>query len=269
LSGAAQAGARDMLGDILTRKAREVTRRQRHRSAALAEPFDDREPAAVAALRRDVGSPLRVIAEIKFRSPSAGSIRPRTAGEHVRVARTYEAAGASAISVLCDRPGFGGSPLDLRRVRGAVSVPLVFKEFVIDPVQVELARAVGADMVLLLVRALSSQRLRELVAVTRQLGMAPLVEAADAEELKAALDTGATLVGVNARDLRTFRVDVEAARRAIAAVPADRVAVLMSGLQDADAFARAADTRADAVLVGEALMRARDPGAALRALRAG
>ncbi|HJL18125.1 MAG TPA: indole-3-glycerol-phosphate synthase, partial [Sandaracinaceae bacterium LLY-WYZ-13_1] len=210
--------------------------------------------------------PPRVVAEVKFRSPSAGEIRRWAAGEGRRVARAYERAGASAISVLCDRAGFGGSPLELRRVAGAVSVPLLFKEFVLDPIQVELARRVGASMVLLLVRAMGDEALRAMVAACRAAGLAPVVEAADEAEMERALATGARIVGINARDLSTFRVDPARAARAVRNVPESRVAVYMSGVSSPDELARVAATRADAVLVGSGLMRAPDPGRRLAEL---
>jgi indole-3-glycerol phosphate synthase len=206
-----------------------------------------------------------VIAEIKLRSPSAGLIRPRHPGLVAAIAREYEAGGASAISVLCDGPGFGGSPLDLRRAASAVSVPLLFKEFVLDPIQVELARRAGAHMVLLLVRALEPALLHDLVDEVLRYGMAPVVEAADEAELETALATRATLIGVNARDLRTFRVDPERARRAIGRIPEGRVAVHMSGITSADDLRAVADSRADAALIGEGLMRAEAPAETLRA----
>jgi indole-3-glycerol phosphate synthase len=262
----------DYLGPILTRKRRENTRRHAHaalarlRDAASGDTGDDdRGARAIAALRRGAATAPRVIAEIKLRSPSAGVIRSREPGGLQAIARSYEAAGAAAVSVLCDGAGFGGSPLDLRRVRQAVSAPLLFKEFVLDPIQVRLARAVGADMVLLLVRALPPDELEALCGEIVRHGMAPVVEAADQAELEIALRTTAQIIGVNARDLRTFQVDPERARRAIAKIPAQRVAVHMSGIGSAEALAQLGSSRADAVLVGEALMRAPSPGDRLRA----
>lgn len=255
---------RDYLAEIVARKWRELARRRRHLTLAVSglaavPPDPDRGALALRALRRPPGAAPRVIAEVKFRSPSAGPIRPRRRGEAVSVARSYVRGGAAAVSVLADGPGFGGSPLDVRRVSQAVEAPVLFKEFVLDPLQVELARAMGASLVLLLVRALEDAALRELVAAIREAGMEPVVEAADAAELDRALGTGATVVGVNARDLRTFQVDVEAAGRILAAAPPDRVAVFMSGVHGREAFRRVAAGRADAVLIGEGLMRAADP----------
>ena len=181
-----------------------------------------------------------------------------------RIARDYVTAGASAVSVLCDGAGFGGTPLDVRRVVQAVQAPVLFKEFVLDPIQIALARALGAHMVLLLVRALGPESLQALVLETLRLGMAPVVEAADPDELGLALATGATIIGINARDLRTFRVDAEAAARVIALIPEGRIAVHMSGVGSAEDLARVAAGRADAVLIGGALMQAPEPGDQLR-----
>ncbi len=264
--------APDYLSPILERKRREVERRKRHAAHARTalirvEVPIDRGAAAVAALRRESGASLRVIAEIKRRSPSAGLLRARTRGDVAELAQAYARGGAAAVSVLCDGPGFGGSPLDVRRAANAVTLPILFKEFVLDESQIQLARLLGAHMVLLLVRALRPERLRALVDATLAHGLAPVVEAANLRELETALSTRARIVGVNARDLRTFRVDGEAASEALAIVPSDRVAVHMSGVRDAHELARVANGRADAVLIGEGLMRAEDPTRKLRELR--
>lgn len=259
---------RDFLGEILVRKRAEVERRRRRgfRPSYRAEP--GLGEAAVAALKRPGGEPPRVIAEVKLASPSAGELRRREPGIVQRIARSYVDAGAAAVSVLCDAPGFRGSPLDLRRAAQSVAAPVLFKEFVLDPLQIELARALGAHLVLLLVRALSPAELEALIRATRHLGMEPVVEAADSQELDVALGSGARIVGVNARDLRTFQVDPRAARAAVDRVPSDRVAVHMSGIRTRDDFAEVAESRADAVLIGESLMRAEDPGGRLRELLA-
>lgn len=259
----------DLLAPILDRKRRENLRRARHRALcdlSAWPPGEDRGDAAVAGLRR-AGQPLpRIIAEVKFASPSEGAIRPRTPGEAARVARAYVDGGASALSVLCDRAGFGGSPLELRRIAAEARVPVLFKEFVLDPLQIDLARAVGASLVLLLVRALSQAKLAELVERCRVRGLEPVVEAADEAEVQRALDTGARVVGVNARDLSTFRMDPALAVRAIESIPQSRVAVYMSGVSSPEELSRVSAGRADAVLIGTALMRAPDPGQRLAEL---
>jgi indole-3-glycerol phosphate synthase len=259
----------DYLSDILERKRRENQRRRRHAArmrTVRRNPEPQRGERATEALRRSLGGPPSVIAEVKFRSPSAGEIRPRRRGEGVRVASSYERGGASVISVLADGPGFGGSPLLVRRVAKAVDLPVLYKGFVLDPIQVDLAFDVGASLVLLLVRALDDSELSALIAHTRALGMEPVVEAASPAEVDRAVALGSTLVGVNARDLSNFRVDREAARSCIARIPADRVAIFMSGIHTADDLREIARGRADAVLIGEGLMRAEDPGARLAEL---
>jgi len=241
----------EFLDRILERKRVEIGRRKRHERqlAALVEAAGERQERGTFAIERlrraSTDAVPKVIAEIKRRSPSAGEIRKRELGDIARIARGYAAGGASAVSVLCDGPGFGGSVLDLRRATRAIDVPVLFKEFVLDPLQIELARVSGAHMVLLLVRALTPDELHE-------------------HELSVALATDATIVGVNARDLRTFRVDPAYARRVLDVIPSERVAVLMSGITSAEQLSALAGSRADAVLVGEGLMRASDPGARLR-----
>ncbi len=209
------------------------------------------------------GPGTHLIAEVKRRSPSAGAIAG--ADDAVARARAYAAGGASAISVLCEPHWFGGSVEDLRAVRAAVAVPVLAKEFVVDARQLDLLRAAGADLVLLLAVLHPARRLARLVDAARDLGLEPLVEAHDARELDAALATGARLIGINNRDLRTLDVDPERAVRLRDAIPGDRLAVAESGVHDPATISRWRATGFDAALVGEALMRAADPTAAARA----
>ena len=260
----------DHLARIVERKAVEIERRLRRRAAfeALARRAPPADKWAATALRREPGQPPKVIAEIKLRSPSAGQIRARKPGELARIGQAYQQGGAAAISVLCDGPGFGGSPLDLRRVVRSVSLPVLFKEFVLHPVQLDCARACGATLVLLLVRVLSDVELESLIAEARARGLEPVVEAADDAELTRALASSALIVGVNARDLRSFTVDADQAATLVARIPGDRLAVFMSGVRSRRDYARVGRTRADAVLIGEGLMRAEEPGLALADLLA-
>jgi len=259
----------DYLSSILARTHRENLRRRRHCArmrpvTRTAQP--ERSERAVQALRRIPGAAPSVIAEVKFRSPSAGEIRAWSPGEGVRVAEGYERGGAAVVSVLADGQGFGGSPLLVRRVAQAVSLPVLFKGFVLDPIQVDLAYDVGASLVLLLVRALDDSDLRMLMARIRELGMEPVVEAANAQEVDRAVAASSTIIGVNARDLGTFRVDKAAAQLCIERIPEGRIAVFMSGVQTAEDLREVANGRADAVLIGEGLMRSTDPGTRLAAL---
>jgi indole-3-glycerol phosphate synthase len=259
----------DYLSAILARKRLENVRRRRHAAAMQSverSPQPERSERGIRALRRASDEPPSVIAEVKFRSPSAGQIRCWSPGEGVRVAQGYERGGASAVSVLADGPGFGGSPLLVRRVAQAVSAPVLYKGFVLDRIQVDLAYDVGAALVLLLVRALEDSDLRALIQHIRSLGMEPVVEAANSDEVDRAVAAGSTIVGVNARDLSTFRVDKGAARACVARIPTECVAVFMSGVRSVDDFRDVAQGRADAVLIGEGLMRSEDPGARLAEL---
>jgi indole-3-glycerol phosphate synthase len=207
---------------------------------------------------------VAVIAEVKRRSPSAGEIRGGAAA--AAVARSYESAGAAAISVLTDGEFFGGDLDDLRRVREAVSVPLLRKDFLIDELQVHEARGAGASAVLLIVRILTDRELRHLCGVAADLGMAALVEVHDERELERALVAGARLVGVNNRDLATFRTDLRTTLRLAPAVPSDVLLVSESGVRTVADVELLAAAGVAAVLVGEALMRASDPVQLTRAL---
>jgi indole-3-glycerol phosphate synthase len=215
-----------------------------------------------AALRRP--SEVRLLAEVKRRSPSAGDIRP--GADPVEVARAYVEGGAAALSVLTDRDYFGGDLAFLRAVRGAVDVPVIRKDFLIHPVQVWEARAAGADAVLLIARILEQAMLEELHGLARELGMDVLVEAHTELELERALDAGATLVGVNNRDLDTFVTDLDLSLRLAPRVPAAITYVAESGIRTADDVDRLGAAGVDAILVGESLMRQADLRAAAAAL---
>jgi indole-3-glycerol phosphate synthase len=200
----------------------------------------------------------RIIAEMKRRSPSGGSLRE--ALDCAATARAYEAAGAAALSVLTDGPSFGGSLDDLVAARDAVGLPVLRKDFVVDPLQVAEARAAGADAVLLIVAVLGPAGVEECLEAAEGCGAAALVEAHEAEEVAIALAAGARLVGINNRDLRTLRTDLDTFGALRHLVPDDRVCVAESGVVDAEDAARLVADGADAVLCGEALMRAGEPG---------
>ena len=211
----------------------------------------------------------RVIAEIKRRSPSAGDIRPRA--NAVEIGQQYQMNGASAISVLTDVEFFGGSLIDLVAVRSGTRLPIVRKDFVIDPYMVWRARAAGADAVLLIVTAVERDELQELHALTAELGMLALVEVHSEKELESAmrLDPVPRIIGVNHRNLRTFEIDMTLAARLKKIVPAEVAFVAESGIKNADDVRLMREVGCDGVLVGETLMRAPDPGAALRELMRG
>ncbi len=251
-----------ILDEILTSKREEVARLNMFRDV-ITGSVADAEPARgfESALRKP--SEVAVIGEFKRRSPSAGEINPYA--QVGGTARVYEEAGASAISILTDEAYFGGTLDDLRAARGSVGLPLLRKDFVLDPVQLYEARGAGADAVLLIVRALDDTRLRDLLELATELGLGAMVEAHDEREIGLALEAGAGIVGVNARDLGTFEVDLERSLRLIEGIPADRVAVAESGIRGADDAAAAGTAGADAVLVGGWLMKG-DPFGGMEAL---
>jgi indole-3-glycerol phosphate synthase len=208
---------------------------------------------------------LKIIAEFKRKSPSAGIIRDDlTISE---IVGCYERGGACAISVLTDEEYFGGSIVDLCAARSGTNLPLLRKDFIIDPIQIFEAAIAGADAVLLIVAALDDASLRELRSLTEdELGLDALIEVHTSEELGRALNAGASIIGVNNRDLRTFRVSLDTSERLITRAPRDKVMISESGLQSADSLARLRKLGFRGFLVGEALMRAPDPEAAFRDL---
>lgn len=215
----------------------------------------------VAALRRPQ---LAVIAEMKQRTPSMGVLRDDYSPADL--AHAYAAGGAAAISVLTHMAGFGGRVEHVRAARAATDLPILRKDFVTEPYEVAEARACGADAVLLIVAALEPPQLRDLIAVAASRGIAALVEVHDERETAAALDAGARAIGVNHRDLRDFSVDLSLTERLRKLVPPDVVVVAESGIHGAADARRMRDAGADAVLVGELLMRSSDPAAQIREL---
>jgi indole-3-glycerol phosphate synthase len=258
-----------ILDEILGHKRLELARARALESAdALARRAERAalRPRGFAAALRAAPAP-RIIAELKRRSPSRGEIRPDF--DPVDCARAYAAGGAAALSVLTDERYFGGQLEFLEKVRAAVELPLLRKDFVIDASQVDEARLAGADAVLLIAAALAPSDLRALATRARARGLDALVEVHDEAELDAALAAGASLIGINNRDLRTFRTDLAVTERLAPRVPRDVLVVAESGIFDARDVARLAGAGAHAFLVGESLMRQPDLAAALRTLRRG
>jgi indole-3-glycerol phosphate synthase len=255
----------DILARILAAKAAELAAAKaalppagrRARALAMPPPRD-----FVGALRAKIaaGRPA-VIAEIKRASPSRGVLRERF--DPAEIARSYAAHGAACLSVLTDRRFFQGAPEHLVEAREASGLPALRKDFVIDPYQVDEARALGADCILLIVAALDAGRMRDLDARARELAMAVLVEVHDAAELDRALILDTPLIGINNRNLRTFETRLETTLDLLPRIPADRLAITESGIVAPDHVALMQRHRVHAFLVGEALMRATDPGAAL------
>jgi indole-3-glycerol phosphate synthase len=251
----------DILDQIVARKKLEVAAaRDRVPTAALEGRL------AVAPAVRDffaalaAPGPIRLIAEFKRKSPSAGEIRPGATIEEV--VRGYAAAGASCLSILTDGPGFGGSLVDLESARIAVPLPVLRKEFVIERYQVLEARAHGADAVLLIAECLDDCQLRSLYREILDLGMTPLVELHDPEHLPRVLDLGATLVGINNRDLKTMTTDLDTVLRLREEVPDEVLLVAESGIKTRADVERLEAAGIAAMLVGESLLKQPDPGKA-------
>jgi len=257
----------DILSKILAVKCREVADLA-GRLADFKAACRDAPPTRrlAAALRRAPDQPMRVVAEIKRRSPSAGVIAdPFVPAE---IASRYERGGADAISCLTDGEFFGGSIEHLREVRAAVSLPVLRKDFLIAEVQVYEARAAGADAILLIAEALNPRQMTDLAFLAADLGMDVLAEAHSDEPLEAAIGCGAVLVGINNRDLATFKVSLETTERLAAVVrAAGHVLVSESGIGSAADVRRLAAVGVDAVLVGESLLRSPDIPAKIAELK--
>lgn len=243
------------------------------RQRLVEEPIDEGAVSALLASApppRDLvaaigADPPAIVAEVKRSSPSAGAIAAEV--DPAAQAIAYEAGGAAAVSVLTELGHFGGSLDDMDAVRKAVRVPMLRKDFLIAPTQLREARAHGADSVLLITAALADGELGSMLDSARELGMEPLVETHSDRDLERAMATDARVIGVNARDLETLEVDVEAALERLGRIPAGRLTVLESGVSTRAQVERAVVAGASAILVGEALMRAGDPAAAIRELR--
>jgi indole-3-glycerol phosphate synthase len=249
-----------VLSEILAQKQREL--------ASLREMPLPAPPARrpVRLSKADSGGRLSLITEIKRRSPSAGKLS--TVLSVAERAAAYERGGASMLSVLCDQRFFDGDFRHLLEARAATELPLLCKEFVIDECQLDAARAFGADAVLLIVRCLTPERTGQLIAAARARDLVPFVEVANEAELTTALDSGADLIGVNARDLDTLQMDAQRAARVLAAIPPGVVKAHLSGLAKPEDVTRLRQSGADAALVGETLMRQDDPLPLLTSLSA-
>jgi indole-3-glycerol phosphate synthase len=258
-----------VLDEILATKRDEVTvLRQPQTRDLLRRTALDAPPTRdfTGALRRD-DRHLALIGELKRRSPSKGLLAPGL--EPGPIAKAYEAGGAGALSVLTDLPYFGGTVDDLHAAREATSLPVLRKDFTIDEIQIYEARAIGADAILLIVAALPDDSLlADLHALATELGLGVLVETHDEAEVARAVNAGAHVVGVNSRNLGTFAEDLSIAERLSSLLPADAIAVAESAVRSADDARRMAAAGFDAVLVGEALVRADDPTALVRDMTA-
>ena len=258
----------DLLSQIISRKrerleeAKRALPLERLRSDAFAKREGAAPHALLTALQSDA---INVIAEFKRRSPSKGVIRADA--DLAMIVRSYEAGGAAAISVLTEHDYFDGSLADLEAVKTFVALPVLRKDFVFDPYQVFESAAAGADAVLLIVAVLDDRQLESLRLLTEELGMDALVEVHNSEEMDRAAGCGAKLVGVNNRNLRTFEVSLETSIKLAPLAPRDALLVSESGLRHASDLERLREHGFSGFLIGESLMRARCPEAALRELR--
>jgi indole-3-glycerol phosphate synthase len=256
-----------VLERILRSTREEVARRKREL------PIDQLESGGESPIpRRSLHAALTepgisVIAEFKRRSPSAGTLRERP--DVTELVGAYERGGAAAVSILTEGPHFDGSLEDLREARAACALPVLCKDFIVDPYQLHEARAAGADAVLLIVAALETPTLLDLYEQARELGLAALIEVHDRAELARASEVGVRLIGINNRDLRDFSVDVERTFALLEEVPDGVAVVSESGIATAEQLRRLEQGGVQAVLVGETLMRSPDPQAALRVLLSG
>lgn len=258
----------DILNRILARKAEEVAERRSRvplseLTARIAEQPDTRGFAAAIEAMIDAGLPA-VIAEVKKASPSKGVIRAQF--DPAAIAKSYEAGGAACLSVITDSDFFQGSEAFLQQARSACSLPLLRKDFIVDPYQVHEARAIGADAILLIVSALDDDELLPLALLAAELDMDVLCEVHDEEEMERALALPVPLIGVNNRNLRNFETALETSLALQDLIEYDRVLVAESGIRTPEDVARLREGGIQAFLVGEAFMRAEDPGSELRRL---
>jgi indole-3-glycerol phosphate synthase len=258
----------DILDRILEVKVQEVASARRLKPLSLVTAEAHAAPPArdfVSALRSKIArGEAAVIAEIKKASPSKGLLRARF--DPAAIAACYERSGAACLSVLTDKEFFSGALDDLRAARAACALPVLRKDFIIDAYQVLEARAAGADCILLIVAASPANAMRELEAVAREVGLAVLVEVHDAAELDRALDLQTPLIGINNRNLRTFETHLDTTLDLLERIPQDRLVVTESGIHQPEDVERLRERHIGCFLVGEAFMRAEDPGAELERL---
>ncbi|WP_312747125.1 indole-3-glycerol phosphate synthase TrpC [Cedecea neteri] len=257
----------DILSKIIAVKHEEIAAAKKTTSLSLlaeqAAAQNHRDFVAALRHKRDAGL-AGVIAEVKKASPSKGLIRENF--NPAEIAVSYQQGGAACLSVLTDKQFFQGSAAYLQQARAACELPVLRKDFMIDPWQVVEARAMGADCILLIVSALEDSQMQELEAQAHELGMAVLVEVHDADELERSLRLTTPLIGVNNRNLRTFETSIETTLSLLAQLPADRMVVTESGIATREHVIRLREANVNNFLVGEAFMRAEEPGKELAAM---
>jgi indole-3-glycerol phosphate synthase len=261
-------GAADILRRILERKREEVAERRRRLSlSALEGAAREQSPPrgfGAALVQRVAEARPAVIAEVKKASPSKGVIREDF--NPAQIAASYESGGAACLSVLTDVDFFQGADTYLEQARNACTLPVLRKDFSVDPYQVVEARAIGADAILLIVAALEDAQMRELEQTAREMGLDVLVEVHDRAQLERALELASPLIGVNNRDLRSFATSLDTTLSLLPHYPDDRVAITESGIHSREDVARMREHGVHAFLVGEAFMRAQEPGERLAEL---
>lgn len=252
-----------ILDDISKQKRLEVEARKKTRPVI---PINGVEPARdfAAAIRKSTEGHVKIIAEVKKASPSKGVIRKDF--NHTALALSYQEAGASAVSVLTDEKFFQGKLSYLTDCRKCISIPILRKDFIIDSYQIIEARAAGADAVLLIAALLNAESLRSFREYAESLGMSALVEAHNEKELYSAIESGARIIGINNRNLQTFDVDLRTTEHLIPNIPTDKIIVSESGIVTREDIERVGKSGADAILIGETLMRSLDPGQKLKEL---
>jgi indole-3-glycerol phosphate synthase len=259
---------RNILAEIVERKRSDLKQiREKVKLADLIKSAEQKRDSAVSHRLRTalLQNSINIISEIKRASPSKGEIRPDTVPG--LIARDYEEGGACAISVLTEEHYFRGSLDDLRSVRESVKLPLLRKDFTVDEFQIYEAAAAGADAILLIVAALSDRDLQTLLRLTEEdLGMDALVEVHTVEELKRAVQSGATIIGVNNRDLRDFNVSLTVSEKIAGEAPSDSILISESGINTGQDISHLRSLGFKGFLIGETLMRAKEPGTALRNL---
>ena len=256
-----------ILDDIVAAKRIELAAVQRHTSFLQLQRLAQAQSPALDFAASLHGEDIRLIAEVKKASPSAGLIRadfnPR------EIAQIYADNGAAAISILTETKYFKGSLdylKDIREAMGGGRVPLLRKDFIFDPYQVYEARVYGADSLLLIAAILTPDKLKSLLTLSREIGMEPMVEVHDETEVKVALDSDARIIGINNRDLKTFKTDLTTTERLRPLIPEDRVVVSESGIKNRNDIAKVRQWGVDAVLIGESLMASHDIAAKMREL---
>ncbi|MFH0797074.1 MAG: indole-3-glycerol phosphate synthase TrpC [Candidatus Omnitrophota bacterium] len=244
---------------VRTRKEKKPLSFLKEEISGLSQPRD-----FINALTAVSPLPLRIIAEIKRASPSAGSLNPGLSP--ALLSQSYQKAGACAISVLTEEDFFRGNLNDLSEVKKAVTIPVIQKEFILEPYQIYESHACGADAILLIVALHSQKGLQELYSLSLSFGLTPLVEIHNESELEIALSVGAKVIGINNRDLKTLTVDIKTSYRILPLIPKDKVVVVESGLKEKDDLIRLKELGASAFLIGEILLRSPDPASTLSSL---